>query len=761
MRTIQERYDLVVCGGGLAGFCAAVAAARHGVKTCLVHDRPVLGGNSSSEIRVHPQGAANYHAYARETGIISELLIEERAANHESLWTNSVWDMILYDTAMRTDGLTVYMNTSIVSADVSDDKTVRSVVGRVANAETEMTLYADLFIDCTGDGIVADLAGCEWRMGSEGRGEFQEPHAPEQPSSDVMGSSIYFRAVDTGRPAPFKAPEWAQSYEDASFFYDKGRIPNPHNGYWWLELGVPWHTIHDAETIRHELTRHLLGIWDFVKNKDPRLKERAAHYALDWIGQVPGKRESRRIIGEYMLTEHDLTNATVFPDEVAFGGWFIDLHSPGGLLADISEPTAVEGSERAAHIEKSYVGPFGLPLRAFIAKGANNLLMAGRNISVTHVALGSVRVMGTTALMGQAAGTAAAVALRRGLAIKRFPAEAVAEMQQTLLRDGCFLLNSRNEDPLDLARSAQITASSEAVLSVMSPDSPEAGERVDRASGKKIAELDILRERRGQWIAVDGGKLEKLSVCISNSSDREQTLQASLTPVDHIWEYRVQPQSSAADVTLTVPPGTYQWIEWPVGLPDGWTKEGYARLDLAANPSLTWHRAQRLAPGLVSAVQMGNGRMRRFGEGVTMSFSIEPSQRCYRADQIINGVTRPYRSTNLWRSDPEANVPQWIELSWPAPVAVGVVELTFPGHLLRDFRFYPASYKDPQCPRDYIVWAWQDGEWKKMMQVEGNYQRHRKHKLEAKVRTDKIKIEITATNGSASAEIYEIRCYES
>ncbi|MEF3306798.1 FAD-dependent oxidoreductase [Paenibacillus sp. GYB003] len=752
MRIKEEHYELVVCGGGLAGICAAVSAARHGARTCLVQDRPVLGGNSSSEIRVQPQGAANFHAYAKETGIISELLIEERAVNHEEIWTNSVWDMILYDTVMRTPGLTLHMNTSIVDAVLAEDGSIRSVVGRVAHAETELILHAKLFIDCTGDGIVADMADCSWRMGSEGRAEFGERHAPEQPSSDVMGSSIYFRAVDTGRPAPYRPPEWAYSYDDASFFYNKGRIPNPSNGYWWIELGVPWHTIHEAETIRHELTRHLLGIWDWVKNKDPLLKDKASNYALDWIGQVPGKRESRRIIGEFMLTENDLSDGAVFADEVAFGGWFIDLHGPGGLLAEVSEPTAVEGHDHADHVTKSYIGPFSLPLRTLISRDCENLLMAGRNISVTHVALGAVRVMGTTALMGQAAGTAAAVALRRGMAIKKAAAEAIVEIQQTLLRDGCFLLGCRNEDPADLARMAWITASSEAMFSGMAPDTEEDAGRID-------TKRDLLQERRGQWIAVDGTALEQVAVCISNLSGKEQLLRACLVPVDHIWDYATNQRSAVAETELCVPPGVRQWIGWPVGLPDGWTREGYVRLDLEANPYLIWHRAAGMEPGFVSGVDRGNGRMRHYRTGIGMSLRVEPAQRCYRAEHVISGVTRPYRSTNLWRSSPERLLPQWLELEWAEPVTIGSIELTFPGQLLQDFRFYPIGHKDPQCPKDYRIWAWQNGEWLLLLQIRDNYQRLRKHPLQAE--TTKIKIEIEATNGAPTAEIYEVRCYGS
>jgi choline dehydrogenase-like flavoprotein len=367
MKQITEQYDVVVCGGGLAGFSAAVAAARHGAKTCLVQDRPVFGGNSSSEVRVTVHGAAAFNAYARETGIISELLIEERARNHELIrengWTNSVWDLTMYDMAMNTPNLTFHVNTTIFAVQ-KNARTIAAVVGRIANAETEVTFQAKLFIDCTGDGIVADLAGCESRMGSEARDEFGEPHAPEKASRDTMGSSIHFKAKDMGYPVPFTAPDWAVKHDDARYFYEQGRDPSKtiHSGYWWLEIGVPWDTIYQAEDIRHELTRHTLGVWDWIKNKDPKLKERAANFALDWIGQVPGKRESRRILGRYWMTEHDPLNHTVFPDEIAFGGWFIDLHTPGGLLAATSEPASAENyNAMSHHTAKSYIAPYGIP----------------------------------------------------------------------------------------------------------------------------------------------------------------------------------------------------------------------------------------------------------------------------------------------------------------------------------------------------------------------------------------------------------------
>ncbi|WP_079417246.1 FAD-dependent oxidoreductase [Paenibacillus ferrarius] len=760
-RQKTEKYDVVVCGGGLAGFCAAVASARQGARTCLVQDRPVFGGNSSSEVRVTPHGAAAFHVYAKETGIISELLIEERARNHETVfengWTNSVWDMTMYDMAQRTENLTFYLNTTILDVRMANARKIASVVGYVANAELELELLADVFIDCTGDGIVADRAGCEWRMGSEGRAEFDEPHAPLEASGDVMGNSIHFKTKDMGYPAPFTAPDWAAKLDNPDFFYKQGRNPNDvRGGYWWIEIGVPWHTIYENEDIRHELTRYVLGVWDWIKNKDPKTKELAANHAIDWIGQVPGKRESRRIMGHYLMTEHDPLNKTVFEDEIAYGGWFLDLHTPGGLLAPTSEHASAEGyNETSSYMVKSYCGPYGVPLRSTIAKDVDNLLMAGRNISVTHAALGTVRVMGTTAIVGQAVGTAAAVALRKGLALADVPSEAIRDVQQTLLRDGCFLLNTTNEDELDLARSAQVIASSQAAC--------YGGEvRADLlAAGQLGPQDDALNQRKGQWIAISEGVLNRVSVCLTNRSGSPQTVKATILPVDHIWDYRTEEQPLLATTELQVMPGDYQWIDWEVQLSerDGLKAGIYIRLDLHANPHLVWHCADGIVPGQTCAYEMGQGKMRRDWNGPTRSFRVEPSQNAYPPEHVINGVTRPYRFTNLWRSDPRESLPQWLELSWEELKLIRQIEISFPGSLLWEYRGYAPFYRDPQCPKDYRIEAFVGGAWKQLLEIRGNYQRHCRHALEQPVHTDKLRVVIDATNGDQSAAIYEIRCY--
>lgn len=764
MEGIAAQYDVVVCGGGLAGVCAAIAAARSGAKTCLVQDRPVLGGNSSSEVRVTPHGAAAFHAYARETGIVSELLIEERAANHEEIfengWTNSVWDMILYDAVQRTEKLTLYLNTSVLGVQVNG-RTIESISCRVANAEVDLSLAAKVFIDCTGDGIVASEAGCEWRMGSEGKAEFDEPHAPDKANGDIMGNSIHFKTKNTGRPSPFKLPPWAIEYKDGRYFYDQGRLPKDiRGGYWWIEIGVPYDTIHQAESIRHELTRHTLGVWDWIKNKDPKTMKLAENYALDWIGQVPGKRESRRIMGLYLMNEWDVIRCTVHPDEIAFGGWFIDIHTPGGLLADKSEPASTEGySQTSEYAARSYAGPYGIPLRILVAKDVDNLIMAGRNVSATHCALGTVRVMGTTALMGQAAGVAAGIAVAKHISPAQACRREYRAVQQRLLRDGCFLPNIRNNDEADKARRAATTASSEARFHGATPESTGAHEGLSFWRDQAVPLREELLQRRGQWVAVGPKPVARVRFCLSNTCEETQEIAVHVMQVRHIWDYRVDDAMEIASGCLSVASGKQQWVEWLLPCNAQLPTEGYIRFDLDANPHVLWHVAGAIEPGHVSAFEMAHGKMRRFSNGVTLAMIVDPPQHCFAAKNVLSGQTRPYAGTNLWRSDPEQPLPQWLELCWPAPELVCSVELTFAGHLLREYHAYAPFYRDPQCMRDYDIECMVAGAWKTAVSVRGNYQRHRKHLLEQSVETERVRVVALATNGDPSAAIYEVRVY--
>ncbi len=771
MKTKNEKYEVVVVGGGMAGFSAAVSSARMGRKTCLIQNRPVFGGNCSSEIGVTIHGAAAFHAYARETGIISELLIEERSKNHaeiyENGWINSIWDMVMYDMAVKTEDLTFYLNTDMRDVKMSSDNKMEAVIAYIQNAETELIVEGDIFVDCTGDGIVADRAGCEWRWGSESKSEFNEVHAPEVGrKEDVMGNSIHFRCKDMGRPVPFTAPDWAVKHDNPEYFYEQGRIPkDKRGGFWWLEIGVPYDTIYDNENIRHELTRHTLGVWDWMKNHDPKMKEETKNYAIDWIGQVPGKRENRRIMGEYFMTENDVQEKKVFDDEVGFGGWFVDLHTPGGLLAEHSEASsATDGGEYNTFDEysvKSYCGPYGFPLRSLIAKDVDNLMMAGRNISCTHAALGTLRVMGTTAVMGEAVGIAASIAIEKGVGIKDVPGKYVSEVQQQLLRNGCFLPNFKNTDENDLALKATITASSEDCLHGAGPESKGFHEGLAIWKDQPQYHVETLETIKGQIVGIGSDKLDSVSVCLTNTSDSVQEVEAYIRPIEGIWDYRVNASEPIATATLKVPVGEKVWVDWDVNLnaDNGLPLNKYVRIDLAANKNLEWKEAGCVIPGHTAMYQIGENKMRRYYNGNTLSFKVSPAQDCFSPANVVNGETRPYSYTNVWVSNRNCPLDQYLQLSWDSPQNVSQVELTFPGHLLREYHAYAPFYKDPQCPKDLDIMGCVDGEWIYLAELKDNYQRQCKVKLDKSYKVTDIRVVVKTTNGDASAMIYEVRVY--
>jgi hypothetical protein len=434
----------------------------------------------------------------------------------------------------------------------------------------------------------------------------------------------------------------------------------------------------------------------------------------------------------------------------------VDLHTPGGLLADKAEPASAEGYRQDSdYAVQSYVGPYGVPLRACIARDVDNLFLAGRCLSATHAALGTVRVMATTALIGQAVGTAAAHALARELPLERLaePAEA-GRIQQQLLRDGCFLPHVAPADAGDQARKATVTASSEALNHGVGPDDPWVSGNLGRHA---TARGWSLVKPAAQWIAVAGGRLDTVSACLDNATAVPQRVRARLVQPGHVWDYRRE-LPVLAETELTVAPGEDRWIDWDVmlaGLPDG-----YVRLDLdCAEPAVCWRIAQAILPGQVAAWAMNARRLRRMHEAVSLGFQVTPGQPAYAPVSVIRGATRPYAATNLWRSDPGQPLPQWLQLEWPAPRSLACIELTFPGNLLREIHACPPFFRDPQTPRDYTIEIHADGGWREVLAVKGNYQRHRRHQLPEAVNTTLVRIVIHATNGDPSAALYEVRAY--
>ncbi|MGJ8639548.1 MAG: FAD-dependent oxidoreductase [Opitutaceae bacterium] len=454
-RRKQLEVDVAVMGGGMAGICAAVAAARNGAKVVLVQDRSVLGGNASSELRVIVHGVTklNNGLADRETGIIEEILLHNRFCNMQGSFT--VWDHVLYDFVMREPNIKLLLDTQAIRANMEGDRIV-SVRCWQGPSETEHTIYAQQFIDCSGDGLMAATAGALYRTGREARAEFNEKFAPEEADGWTLGATILLSSKDMGKPTAFEAPSFAIPYNGDDEHSDKGHddrsiIPFQ-EGFWWVEVGSDFDIVGDFDAIRHKLMGYAYGVWDYVKNSGKYPE--ANNFSLDWVGSVPGRRESRRFIGDHILSESDLLDHKHFDDAVAFGGWPLDEHNPGGI-ENLKDPP----SFWHAHFDKVYQIPF----RSLYSKNITNLMFAGRNVSVTHVALSSTRVMATCATMGQAVGTAAALCVKQGSSPRELGQRGIRDLQEQLMLDDAYIPEHPSNDPKDHAKLAtRITATSTA-----------------------------------------------------------------------------------------------------------------------------------------------------------------------------------------------------------------------------------------------------------------------------------------------------------
>ena len=436
---MKEEYikaDFCVIGGGLAGMCAAIAAARKGFQTVLMHDRAVLGGNASSEVRVRICGASAHNQDLLESGILEEIQLENLYRNPDRVY--SIWDSILYGITNFQKNLTLLLNCSCNSLEM-DGSRIKGIKGWQLTTETTYRVDAEFFADCSGDSILAPMCGAQFNIGREGVEDLGESLASEQTNFNTMGMSCLIQARKYDVPKSFIPPVWARIINDDSemphrqhSFKEMDREKRGGN-FWFLELGGSRDTIHDTERIRDELLALAFGIWDHVKNRGDHGAE---NWALDWVGFLPGKRESRRYAGDYILTQRDVVVDREFPDSVAYGGWPMDDHVPSGF--DSLEPPT---------IFHDAASPYSIPYRSLYSKNIDNLFFAGRNISVSHMALCSTRVMGTCAILGQAIGTAAACALRTKCQTPREVLSHIKRLQQELLEDDCFLPGIKREIP--------------------------------------------------------------------------------------------------------------------------------------------------------------------------------------------------------------------------------------------------------------------------------------------------------------------------
>ena len=503
LETRKIACEFCVVGGGISGLCAAVAAARRGTKTVLMHERPMLGGNASSEIRMWISGAG---AANMETGIINEIEMENAYRNPTKNY--HIWDSILYDVAKREENLTLLLNTACMDAQVEEgdfahgrSRRIKSIKGYQMTTQRFIEVEADLFADCSGDSILAPLTGAEFMRGRESKDIFGEKTHVEKTDNMTMGMSCLITGRETHEEVKFIPSERITKLNDEHFKYRKPDMRAEHENFWYLELGGNRDSIGDTEELRDELVSLALGTWDYIKNSGKY--EYCKNYDLGFLGFLPGKRESRRMTGEYIINSNDILGDASFDDIIAYGGWPVDDHYPDGFYHNGTPNTDFKTPPC-----------YQIPYRVLYSKNVDNLYFAGRNISASHMALSSTRVMRTCGLLGQAVGTAASLAAKYGLCPHDIYQSKLAELQDALMQDDCFL-PGKTRKISDECKNAVLCGASDAVR-----------DSIDRVHSKfyDITQCgDMIKNGKGITYTLNApAKVENVHIVFDCNLDRSQ-----------------------------------------------------------------------------------------------------------------------------------------------------------------------------------------------------------------------------------------------
>ena len=710
MKTEEHLYDFIVVGGGLAGIASAVTAAREGIKTALIQDRPVLGGTSSKEIRIWPMGARNCnYEYSRETGIMEELLLKNLYSNPTC--SPEGWDLLLRDIVKSEPQLDLFLNTAVFDLDMNNTgRQLSAVHGFTLAAETMHVFRAPYFADCTGDGTLGALAGASFRQGCESKDEFAESMAPEQSQSYTMGSSMQFVARDAGRPVEFLPPAWVKHRFELDdfgpsrpviqeFVRDKG-------GFWWIEWGGGLDMVHDTDEISNVLLEVVYGIWDFLKNRSA-IRDKIASFELDWVSTIAGKRESRRFEGDHILTQGDIEQQRHFDDAIAFGGWGFDDHPPDGFFDKINP---------SYHVY--HKGPYNVPLRSLYSRTIENLFFAGRNISASHVALSSTRVMLTCGQLGEAVGAAAVACHRHGVSPRELVESGLVKQVQTRLHEiDHHIVDLAYQNADELAQCATINASS-----VMpSPVVTQSTDRVLLEQGILVQFPVITPRLTTISLLVDAAERTAIHYKLHNGPEQNSTF----------------PDETLFSGEIVVESGQEQWVLFPVNAEI--VRPGWHFLEVKANPSIHVHRGKEAPPGVKGYVPRRhdpiriNSFMAWFPQSGFHSPSyclrLEPEQPVYAAENTVNPWSRPTNVPNLWVSDSsDFSQPEWIELQWEQPRRIGSIHLFLDSMLDLYLTTLWLDYQTrviPSLVRDYRVKYWNDesGTWVTLVEEKDNYLR--------------------------------------
>lgn len=741
------KTELIVTGGGIAGVCAAITAARAGTKVILVQDRPVLGGNASSEVRLWILGATshmgNNNRWSREGGVIDELLVENLYRNKEG--NAIIFDTILLEKVIKEKNITLLLNTAVFEVEKKDDATIKSVTAFCSQTSTQYILTAPLFIDASGDGIVGFIAGAPFRMGAETKEEFGELFAPDEAFGKMLGHTIYFYSKDAGKPVKYVAPSYAlKNIEEIPRFRN---IESGMTGcnFWWFEYGGRFDdTVKNTETIKWELWKVVYGVWDYIKNsgKFPEAK----NLTLEWVGTIPGKRESRRFEGDYMMIQQDIVEQREMEDAVAFGGWAIDLHPGDGVYSKLPGCTQYHSK-----------GVYQVPFRSLTSKSISNLLFAGRIISASHVAFGSTRVMATCGHIAQAAGLASAMCVKNNLLPKEIlKKDHIAELQNQLNLVG----QSIPKIPIDYNKlrveKPKIEVSSTYVLKKL----PFDGDWVNLSEG--FAQLLPLKAK------------QKYAFRIEVAANKISTLQIELRISSKVGNYT--PDVTLDMLKIEVSKGK-QFLHFSFA--KELKKDQYAFLTILPNTDTKIMTSKQLLTGTVAVFQKINKAVSNNGvqepmegigiesfefwtpkrrpDGQNLAFEVSPGIDMYNATYLNNGFVRPNVKTNAWAADLTDSSPEII-LRWEAPQKINKLRLFFDtdyDHAMESTQMGHPEDIIPFCVQNYAIY---DKNEKLLFEKKGNYQTINTVEFKNEIICNELKIKPEHPATNVPAALFEIVC---
>jgi len=769
---IAHRYecDVLVIGSGVSGYCAAIQAGRLGCRTILLEKDEVLGGNSGPNLGVGITGADRYNHYATETGIIHE-------TQEEGAWVQAFTQVIAgqmpYNISRRYEaviqqyleeaGVLVLKRHYARRPILSESGAITAVlVEDLAAFQTVGIGVKHIVIEGSGDGELGALAGADFDFGSEAQSEFGERSAPAVRTNRVQGTSLLAIAQKTDHevvyiPPPGVGQQVPRVWEGriSSWLYHHDRwlsgLPEGVKFLYLTEAGGGLDTIRDDGQIYEALLRQLWAEWDHIKNGPHR--EDAKNWDLLWVSPKAGKRESRRFLGDAIVTQMDAEAGRRFEDDIAYGGHDLDDHKPLG-----------EGGNIFSH---SVPPMFGIPYRACYSRNVPNLMLAGRLISATHIAHSSTRLMRTGGAIGQAVGYAAALCCKYDCAPRAIYAEHLNELLDGLLAADVTILGRPLSPHGDLARQAAVSASSELHFN-------------DQEPGEFFPLIARAAAVLWDWPPI----LEQVEVYLRNPTDLPQplALTAYRARHDRKWKFmeeferfgrndlRDSAFAELASVPAIVPAGHEGWfaIAFPqplaIGERDANLDDDRLVLALDVNEAVEWALTTRECL-IAEMVEHSHFSPEWRPLKCMATLRVSPAPGLGEASNVINGFHRRISRgpLNMWMSDPIDGLPQDLMLSWSEPQAFDEVCLTFDNlaRLRHELPWECGQRVLPILVESYELAAWQDGAWRTLATVSGNYHRFRRHHF-APVKADKLRLRVLAIHGGtaeASARVYEVQVY--